>query len=103
MNKWIALGALLLPITLAGCEHRTVVVYNAPPPPAAYTEAGRQGYNDGVAAAQRDIARGNPLVVDRHPRFRNPPVPLPLFEDFRHGFRDGYEQVIHHGAQPPGY
>jgi hypothetical protein len=100
MKNWIALGALLLPLGLAGCTHRTVVVYNAPPPPAAYSEAGRQGYNDGVAAAQRDLADGRPLVVDRHPRFRNPPVPPPLIEDYRHGFRAGYEQVIHRG---PGY
>jgi hypothetical protein len=101
MKKWIALGALLLPIVLAGCVSRSVVVYSAPPPPAAYSEASRQGYNDGVAAAQRDISEAKPPSVDRHPRFRNPPVAPPLIEDYRHGFREGYNQVIRHGG--PGY
>jgi hypothetical protein len=101
MKKWIALAALLAPLSLAGCAPRPVVVYSAPPPPPALADAGRQGYNDGVAAAQRDLARGNPLVVENRPRFRHPPVPPPLVEDFRRGFRAGYEQVVHHGAPPP--
>jgi hypothetical protein len=101
MKNWIALGALLLPISLAGCAPRPVVVYGPPPPPPALADAGRQGYNDGVAAAQRDIADGRPLKVDHHPRFRNPPVSPPLFDDYRHGFRSGYEQVIHQGPPPP--
>jgi hypothetical protein len=101
MKKWISLGALLLPISLAGCTSRTVVVYSAPPPPAAYSEVSREGYNDGVAAAQRDISEGKPPSVDRHPRFRNPPVAPPLFEDYRHAFGEGYNQVIRHGA--PAY
>lgn len=33
MKKWIAFAALLLPLAVAGCSHKTVVVY-APPPPA---------------------------------------------------------------------
>jgi hypothetical protein len=98
MKKWIALGVLLLPIALAGCVSRSVVVYSAPPPPAAYSEAARQGFNDGVAAAQRDLAQARPPSADRHPRFRNPPVPPPLIEDYRHGFGEGYNQVIRQGG-----
>jgi hypothetical protein len=31
-------------------------------------------------------------------------VPPPAFEDFRHGFREGYQQVYQHGPAPaPGY
>jgi hypothetical protein len=103
MKKWIALPALLLPIALAGCAPRPVAVYGGPPP--ALADANHQGFNDGVAAAQRDLAEGRPLKVEHHPRFRNPPVPPPLFADYRHGFRAGYEQVIHQGppGPPPGY
>ena len=102
MTKWIALGALLFPFSLAGCGHRTVVVYNVPPPPAGVADAGHQGYNDGVVAAQQYISAGRPLKIDWHSRFRNPPVPPPLFGDYRHGFRAGYNQVVHHGP-PQGY
>jgi hypothetical protein len=101
MKKWIALAALLLPISVAGCSHPQPVVVYAPPPPEL-TDAARQGYNTGVEAARRDIAHGLPPSVERHPRFRNPPVPPPLMDEYRHGFRAGYEQVIHHGP-PPGY
>jgi hypothetical protein len=103
MRKWIALGAFLLPISLAGCVSRPVVVYAAPPPPAALADANRQGYNAGVEAAQRDIAEGRRPDADRHPRFRNPPVPPPLIQDYRHGFIAGYDQVIRGGAPGPGY
>jgi hypothetical protein len=103
MRNWIAFGALLLPISLAGCVSRPVVVYAAPPPPAALADANRQGYNAGVEAAQRDIAEGGRPRVERHPRFRNPPVPPPFIPDYRHGFVAGYDRVIRGGAPAPGY
>lgn len=99
MTKKLLCSALIfVPLALAGCAHKTVVVYNPPP---AYSEAAQQGYRQGVQAAQTDIRNGLGPDVDRHPRFRNPPVPPPLQEDYRHGFRDGY-QAVFHGARP-GY
>lgn len=95
MKKWIALSALLLPLTLAGCTHRDVVVYAAPPPPPAFDAIAQQGYNQGFAAAQRDVADGRRPDLERHPRFRNPPVPGPNWEDYRHGFREGYNAFLH--------
>jgi hypothetical protein len=94
MKKILYLSLIFLPLALAGCSHRTVVVY-APPP--AYSEAAQQGYRDGVAAAQRDIRGGLSQDADRHPRFRNPPVPPPLAEDYRNGFREGYRAVFRGG------
>jgi hypothetical protein len=29
-------------------------------------------------------------------------VPPPLIEDYRHAFRDGYQEVYRHGPPPPG-
>lgn len=101
MKKWIALAALLLPLSVAGCSHPQPVVVYAPPPPER-SAAAHQGYNAGVEAARRDLANGRPLNLEEHPRFRNPPVPPLLMDEYRHGFRAGYEQVIHHGP-PPGY
>ena len=105
MKKIIALAALLLPLTLAGCSHPTTVVYAAPPPPPPeFTAIAQQGYHDGIDAARRDIHHGLPPDVNRHPRFRNPPVPPPAIEDYRHGFREGYRQSYRNGPPPgPGY
>jgi hypothetical protein len=105
MKKWIAFSALLLPLAVAGCVHKTVIVYSAPPPPAAFDEIGQRGYNDGFAAAQRDVSQGRPPALEQHPRFRNPPVPAQAIEDYRHGFRAGYNAFLHQAPPPqgPGY
>jgi hypothetical protein len=98
MKKWIVIPVLLLPFALAGCSHKTVVVYAPPPPPQALDEFAQRGYNDGFAAAQRDVSDGRPPALERHPRFRNPPVPASAFEDYRHGFRAGYNAFLHQGG-----
>jgi hypothetical protein len=104
MRKALALAVLAIPLAIAGCSHPQPVAYAGPPPPPEFTEIGQHGYHDGIEAAQRDIAAGRPPNVDRHPRFRNPPVPPPAFEDYRHGFRAGYQQVFRNGpTPPPGY
>lgn len=101
MRKWLALAAVLLPISLAGCAHPQPLVVYAPPPPAEFTEIARQGFHAGFEAARRDVARNLPPGVEKHPRFRNPPVPPPAFEDFRHGFREGYQAFLRHPSEPP--
>ena len=100
MKKWIAVAALVLPLALAGCSHpQPVAVYAPPPPPVA--DAGQQGYHDGFEAARRDVAEGRPPHVERHPRFRNPPVPPQLVGVYRHGFAEGYGAFLHQGPPPP--
>jgi hypothetical protein len=96
-----ALAALLLPLAVAGCSHPQPVVYAAPPPPPEFSPAAQQGYHDGVLAARNDIRKGFAPDVQRHPKFRNPPVPPPAFEEYRHGFRAGYEQTFRGGPPPP--
>ncbi len=93
-----AMAVLLLPLAVAGCSHPRPVVY-APPPPGLSPVA-QQGFHDGFLAARRDMRHELPPNVQRHPRFRNPPVPPPAFVDYRHGFRAGYEQAIHGGPGP---
>ncbi|MGH9618064.1 MAG: hypothetical protein ACRD28_15110 [Acidobacteriaceae bacterium] len=87
-----ALPLLILPLAilpLTGCAHPAP--YYAPPPPGAIA---RQAFDAGVAAGQRDIARGMRPNVNRHERFRNPPVPpgQPA-EIYRNNFRRGYRSV----------
>ncbi|HEV2485631.1 MAG TPA: hypothetical protein VGT08_08875 [Terracidiphilus sp.] len=103
MKKWIALVALLLPLSLAGCSHKTVVVYAAPPPPPppALDETAQRAYHDGFEAARRDVSEERRPGVEKHPRFRNPPVPPPEYEDYRHGFRAGYNAFLHQGPHGP--
>ena len=100
MKKTLLLFALSVPIALAGCSHPTVAYYQAPPPPAAYNEIAQRGFHDGFDAARRDIASGRPPNLEAHPKFRNPPVPPPAFEDYRQGFREGYRRAMH-DVPPP--
>ena len=99
MRKTLALAVLAMPLAFAGCSHPQPVVYGAPPP--AFTEIAQRGFHDGFDAARRDIAKGQPPNIDRHPKFRNPPVPPPAFEDYRHGFREGYQRAFRGGPTPP--
>jgi hypothetical protein len=102
MKKRIALLALFLPMVLAGCSHPQPAPYYPPPPPPpqAFASVAQQGFHDGFEAAERDVREGRPPDLDRHPRFRNPPVPPLAIEDYRHSFREGYNNFLHHGPRP---
>jgi hypothetical protein len=93
MRNSLALMVLSLTIIVAGCSHPRPVAYYPPPPGA--TDIARQGFNAGLAAARHDIGIGAPPDVNRHPRFRHPPVPPPAAEEYRRSFRNGYERGIH--------
>ncbi len=99
MRKIAILTALLFPLVLAGCSHPQPVVYAVPPPPPAFGPVGQRGYHDGTEAARHDIAKGLAPDVQRHPRFRNPPAGPP--DEYRRGFRTGYEQTFPGGPPPP--
>lgn len=99
MKKALLLLALSAPLALAGCAHRTVVVYQAPPPPMDYNHIAQRGFHDGFEAGRADINHGRLPNLEQHPRFRNPPVPGPAWEDYRRGFREGYRRAM--GEVPP--
>jgi hypothetical protein len=94
MKRALLLLALTAPLALAGCGHKTVVVYQAPPPPVDFSAIAQRGFHDGYEAARRDIANNRPPHLEQHPRFRNPPVPPEAVEDYRHGFREGYQRAM---------
>ena len=105
LATWCGMG-------LAGCSHPRPVAYYPPPPPPPAVDGSpvyQQGLQDGFEAARRDVAAQQPPVFERHPRFRNPPVPPPAQEEYRAAFRDGYQQFLRGGAQgtqgapPPAY
>lgn len=100
--------ALLCGVGLVGCSHSRPVAYYPPPPPppppVGESAVFQQGRHDGYEAARHDVAEQRPPVFGDHPRFRNPPVPPPAWDEYRNAFRAGYEQFLHQGAQgpPPG-
>jgi hypothetical protein len=92
MKKLFAIAGLsLFLLPFSGCAHPAPPPYYAPPPPGAVA---RQGFDTGVAAARHDISLGMGPNVNRHPRFRNPPVPpgQPA-QIYRDNFRRGYRSV----------
>jgi hypothetical protein len=99
MRSFFALLVLLSSFALAGCSHRQAVAY-APPPPE-YPAIAQRAYQDGFRAARQDINDGKAPDLARHPRFRNPRVAPPAVEDYRHGFREGYEQAFRSGPAAP--
>ena len=92
--RYLLAAALSTPVLLSGCGHTTAVVY-APPPPPAWSTVQQQGFHDGFEAARHDVANSVPPSFERHPRFRNPPVPPPAWHEYREGFRAGYERFLH--------
>lgn len=98
MRKELALAVLAFPLAIAGCSHRENMYYAAPPPPA-YNGIAERGFHDGFDAGRHDIAKGWAPDIDRHGRFRNPPVPRPEFEEYRHAFREGYQRAFRGGRE----
>jgi len=104
MKTWVSLAALLLPLALVGCSHPQPVYYAPPPPPPpAFRTVAQEGFHDGFQAARQDVTDQRPLVVERHERFHNPPVPPEAFDDYRHAFRRGYTAFLNRMPPPPGY
>jgi hypothetical protein len=93
MKKFFAIAGLsLFLLPFSGCAHHHPPPYYAPPPPDAVA---RQGFDNGVAAARRDISLGKRPDVNRHRPFRNPPVPpgqpAQIYRDnFHRGYTDTY-------------
>jgi len=65
-------------------------------PPAEFHEMQRRGVHDGIEAARRDIAEQRPHDVDGKREFREPPVPPEGREEYREGFRRGYDTAFSH-------
>ncbi len=97
MEKFLTLAALPLALltgsfALTGCAHPPPPPYYAPPPPPPPPAIARQGYDNGYTAGRNDIARGLPPDVNRHPRFRTPPMPPGQPSHvYRVNFRRGYQ------------
>ena len=65
-------------------------------PPSEYREAQRQGFHEGIEAARHDMERHNHRDADDHSAYKHPPVERELRNDYREGFRRGYQVAMSH-------
>ena len=65
-------------------------------PPAEFREAQRKGFHDGVEGARKDFDNHRPPNVENRDEFRHPHVPRDEREDYREGFRQGYDRAMSH-------
>ncbi|HKF47617.1 MAG TPA: hypothetical protein VKB38_09695 [Terracidiphilus sp.] len=65
-------------------------------PPDEYRDVQRQGFHDGVEAARHDWDRHSRKDADDHDRYRHPPVAREFHNDYRDGFKHGYDVAMSH-------
>ena len=65
-------------------------------PPQEFRDIQRQGFQDGIKAGRRDFESQRPPNVDGVMEFRSPPVPEPARDEYREGFRRGYDAAFSH-------
>jgi hypothetical protein len=120
-RKWLAVSTVALFLGPAGLAS----AYGAPPngssqgappssaytqddhgwdtPPGEFREVQRKGYLDGVEGARKDFDNHRRPDVNNREEYRHPNVPRGDREDYRDGFRRGYEAGVAHlmlGAPP---
>jgi hypothetical protein len=71
-------------------------------PPQEFREIQRQGYHDGVEAAKKDFDHHRMPDVNNRDEYRHPKVSKVDREDYREGFRRGYDAAMTHLTGTPG-
>lgn len=65
-------------------------------PPSEFREYQRKGFHDGVEGARKDFANHRAPDPANRDEFHHPHVPRDMKEDYRDGFRRGYEVAMQH-------
>jgi len=68
-------------------------------PPQEFREVQRQGFHDGLEAARMDMEARRPANAEAHEELRHPRVDRELRDDYREGFRRGYEKAFAHARE----
>lgn len=71
--------------------------------PGEFSEIRRRGFQDGVEGARRDVENHRRPDPNSHEEFRNPKVPPPMRDEYREGFRRGYERAMAHLMGDPDH
>jgi ribosome modulation factor len=64
--------------------------------PGRFSQIQRRGFQDGMDGARKDVENNRRPDPNNRDEYRNPNVPPQLVEDYREGFRRGYERAIAH-------
>lgn len=64
--------------------------------PSEFREAQRQGFHDGIEGARKDFQNHRPPDVENRDEYRHPHVSRDLRQDYREGFRAGYDRAMSH-------
>jgi hypothetical protein len=65
-------------------------------PPEEFREIQRQGYHDGIEGARKDFDNHRRPDVNNREEYRHPHIEASAREDYREGFRRGYETATDH-------
>jgi hypothetical protein len=71
-------------------------------PPREFRDVQRQGFHDGIEGAKKDFDNHRTPDVNNRDEYRHPKVPRSDREDYREGFRRGYEVAMTHLMGQPG-
>ncbi len=85
-----------------GYEEQIAQIYGTPQDapwdfvPSRFSEIGQRGFHDGVEGARHDIENHRRPDPNNRDEYRNPRVPPQFVDDYREGFRLGYERAVAH-------
>lgn len=65
-------------------------------PPSEFREMERKGFHDGVQGAMKDYDHHRFPDVERRSEYKHPHVDASVREDYRRGFRRGYDDAMKH-------
>jgi hypothetical protein len=68
--------------------------WDAPDP--GWNDAQRQGFQDGMNGARKDVENHRQPDVNNRDEYRHPSISGPLREAYRQGFREGYNRAMSH-------
>jgi hypothetical protein len=65
-------------------------------PPQEFRDIQRQGYHDGIEGARKDFDNHRRADVNNRDEYRHPHVSASARDDYREGFRRGYQVAMDH-------
>ena len=65
-------------------------------PPQEFRDIQRQGFHDGIEGARKDFDNHRRPDVNNRDEYRHPHVPPSARQDYRDGFRRGYQVAMDH-------
>jgi hypothetical protein len=64
--------------------------------PGRFSEIQRRGFQDGMEGARKDVENHRRPDPNNRDEYREPRVPRELQDEYREGFRRGYERAMAH-------